>query len=326
MKQISFVIPCYNSEHTIGHVVAEIEKEFQGNDRYAYEIILVNDASPKDHTKETIFALEKENPHVVAVDLAKNFGQDSALMAGYSIAKGEYIVSLDDDGQNPASEAWKLLDKIEEGWDVVFGKYHVKKHSWFKNFGSRLNDLMADALLGKPKDLRLCSYFVMDRFVVEQMLTDKNSNPYIWGLMLRTTNRMTNVYIEHREREEGVSNFTLAKCLNLWMNGFISFSVKPLRISTIVGTLTACIGFLVGIIVVLKRLIIGEPVTGWTSLIVVQLVIGGVILMMLGLMGEYIGRMNISVNNTPQYVIREIRGRTKEGEKDAQSDSDHTQL
>lgn len=306
MKQISFVIPCYNSEHTIGHVVAEIEQEFAGNKRYEYEIILVNDASPKDDTLGAIRALAKENPHVKAVDLSKNFGQDSALLAGYSLAKGTYIVSLDDDGQNPASEAWKLLDKIEEGYDVVFGRYHVKKHSRLKNFGSRLNDLMADTLLGKPKNLRLCSYFVMDRFVAQQMSRDRNSNPYIWGLMLQATNRMTNVYIEHREREQGVSNFTLAKSIKLWMNGFISFSVKPLRLSALVGVLTAFVGFLFGVYFVGKRLFFGEPVEGWTSLMVVQLLLGGIILIMLGLLGEYIGRMNISVNHTPQYIIRSI--------------------
>lgn len=323
MKQISFVIPCYNSQKTVGHVVAEIEKEFSGNDRYQYEIILVNDASPKDDTWGTICELARTNPHVRAANLAKNFGQDSALMAGYSLAKGEYIISLDDDGQNPASEAWKLLDKIEEGWDVVFGQYHVKKHSRFKNFGSRVNDLMARALLDKPKDLRLCSYFIMDRFVVEQMLIDRNANPYIWGLMLRSTSKMTNIYIDHRVREEGRSNFTLAKCLKVWMNGFISFSVKPLRVSAIVGTLIAFFGFIFGVVITLRRLLYGEPVEGWTSLMVVQLMLGGIVMIMLGLLGEYVGRMNISVNNTPSYIIRNVY----EGEAtDEESNSSHSKL
>lgn len=314
-KMISFVIPCYNSELTIADVVDEIEKEFYRNDRYEYEIILVNDASPKDDTLGKIKQLAIENKRVRAVDLSKNFGQDSALMAGYSLARGQYIISLDDDGQNPASEAWKLLDKIEEGWDVVFGQYHVKKHSKFKNFGSCVNGLMATALLGKPKDLKLCSYFVMDRFVVDQMLKDKNATPYIWGLMLRSTNKLTNVYIDHRAREVGESNFTIRKCLQVWLNGFISFSVKPLRLSAIVGTLTAIIGFIVGLVLVGKRLICGEPVEGWTSLIVVQLLLGGIIMIMLGLLGEYVGRMNISVNNTPPYIIRDIYEDEQDKEK-----------
>lgn len=306
MKTLSFVIPCYNSERTIGHVVAEIDSEFLNNDRYEYEIILVNDASPRDNTLGEIRRLAAVNPRVTAVNLSKNFGQDSALMAGYSVAKGEYIVSLDDDGQNPATEAWKLLDKLEEGWDVVFGQYHHKKHSWIKNFGSQVNDWMAEILLDKPKKLRLCSYFVMDRFVVDEILKDRNSFPYIWGLILRTTDRITNIYIEHRAREEGRSNFTLIKCLKVWMNGFIAFSVKPLRFSTIVGTLVACLGFLYGIYVVLRQLICGEPVEGWSSMMTAVLLLGGIILVMLGLLGEYIGRMNINLNNTPQYIIRDI--------------------
>lgn len=306
MTDISFVIPCYNSELTIGSVVAEIDSVFENSTKYNYEIILVNDGSPKDDTLGTIRKLAKENKRVVAVNLSKNFGQDSALLAGYSVSKGEYVISLDDDGQNPAAESLKLLEKIEEGYDAVFGQYHEKKHSKFKNWGSNLNDKMANLLLNKPKDLRLCSYFVMNRFVVNQMLQDKNAFPYIWGLILRSTSNLANVYIDHRPRVEGKSNFTIAKCLQVWMNGFISFSVKPLRISSIIGALIAIIGFISGIVVIVQRLVFGEPVVGWTSLIATLLFLGGLILLMLGLIGEYIGRMNISINNTPQFIIRDI--------------------
>lgn len=306
MTDISFVIPCYNSELTIGSVVAEIDSVFENSTKYNYEIILVNDGSPKDDTLGTIRKLAKENKRVVAVNLSKNFGQDSALLAGYSVSKGEYVISLDDDGQNPAAESLKLLEKIEEGYDAVFGQYHEKKHSKFKNWGSNLNDKMANLLLNKPKNLRLCSYFVMNRFVVNQMLQDKNAFPYIWGLILRSTSNLANVYIDHRPRVEGKSNFTIAKCLQVWMNGFISFSVKPLRISSIIGALIAIIGFISGIVVIVQRLVFGEPVVGWTSLIATLLFLGGLILLMLGLIGEYIGRMNISINNTPQFIIRDI--------------------
>lgn len=328
MKMLSFVIPCYNSEHTVGHVVADIDKEFLNGKDYHYEIILVNDASPKDNTQAEIQRLAKENKRVTAVNLSKNFGQDSALMAGYFVAKGEYIISLDDDGQNPASEARKLIALLEEGWDVVFGRYHKKKHSILKNFGSKVNDVMAQILLDKPKDIKLCSYFAMDRFVVEEMLKDKNAFPYIWGLILRTTNRITNVYIKHEKREEGKTNFTLIKSIKVWLNGFIAFSVKPLRFSTILGTIIAVFGFLYGIYVILNQIIYEEPVTGWSSLMVAVLLIGGMVLVMQGLLGEYIGRMNINLNNTPQYIIRNVyTGDEPEGEmKYAGSDSHHSKL
>lgn len=324
MKMLSFVIPCYNSEHTIGKVVAEIDSVFLKNKKYRYEIILVNDSSPNDNTLGEIQRLARLNERVTAVNLSKNFGQDSALMAGYSLSKGDYIISMDDDGQNPAEEALKLLEKLEEGWDVAFGRYYQKKHSRFKNFGSKVNDIMACIMLDKPKGLRLCSYFAMDRFVVREMLKDRNSFPYIWGLILRSTNRITNVYIEHRAREEGKSNFTLLKCLKVWFNGFIAFSVKPLRFSAVMGTVIAVLGFLYGIYVVAKELINGEEVAGWSSLMTAVLLIGGIILIMLGLLGEYVGRMNISVNNTPQYIIRNIdTGNGPEGEAGYGGSDDH---
>ncbi|MFP3156362.1 glycosyltransferase family 2 protein [Lachnospiraceae bacterium ZAX-1] len=327
MKTLSFVIPCYNSQLTIAHVVEEIDHTFLNQEKYVYEIILVDDASPKDDTRGTIRRLALENKRVIAVYLSKNFGQDSALMAGYSIAKGDIVVSLDDDGQNPASQALKLLAKVEEGWDVAFGQYKQKKHSKFKNFGSKVNDIMARVLLDKPKNIRLCSYFAMNRFVMDEMLKDKNSFPYIWGLILRSTDHMTNVSIDHREREEGKSNFTLRKCLAVWFNGFIAFSVKPLRFSAILGVVIAIAGFLYGIYVILKQVFLGEPVAGWSSMMAAILLLGGIILMMLGLVGEYVGRMNISVNNTPQYIIRDVyTGENKEETADAGSDNYHSQF
>jgi undecaprenyl-phosphate 4-deoxy-4-formamido-L-arabinose transferase len=328
MKQLSFVIPCYNSEQTIARVVAEIDLVFADNHNYEYEIILVNDASPQDDTLKEIRHLSATNQRVTAINLSKNFGQDSALLAGYSLSRGDYVISLDDDGQNPAAEAQKMLDKIEEGWDVVFGRYHQKKHSRLKNFGSRMNDAMACLLLEKPRDLRLCSYFVMNRFVVLEMLKDKNSFPYIWGIILRTTSRITNVYIEHRAREEGESNFTFTKSVKVWMNGFLAFSVKPLRFSTIIGSFVAVLGFFYGLYVIIVQISQGETVTGWSSLMVALLLLGGLILIMLGLVGEYIGRMNINLNNTPQYIIRDIyTGSEPEGEaKHVRSDNHHSKL
>jgi len=307
MKCISFVIPCYNSELTIEKVVADIDANFKGNERYEYEIVLVNDGSPKDNTWGKIRELSEKNERVKALNLSKNFGQDAALLAGYSQAKGEYIVSLDDDGQNPAKEAWKLLDTAEEGkWDIVFGKYHKKKHSLIKNFGSALNDRVATWMLGKPKHIRLCSYYLMTDFVKKELIKDFNNFPYIWGRLLRITSNITNVYIEHDAREIGESNFTLWKSIKLFLNGFVGFSIVPLRISSIIGMLVAVAGFLEGIIIVLRTLLLGEQVEGWTSLMVVILILGGLVLVMIGLLGEYIGRINVNVIGTDAFIIREI--------------------
>lgn len=303
-KKLSFVIPCYYSERTISLVVKDIFTAFPTDD-YNYEIILVNDGS-KDNTFSVIKELADNSPQITAINLSKNFGQDSALMAGYSYASGDYIISLDDDCQNPPEEAHKLIDKIQEGYDVVFGKYHIKQHTAFKNWGSRLNDKMATVLLNKPKDLTLCSYFIMTSFVKNEMLRYESAFPYIWGLILRTTDHITNVYIDHKKREIGTTTFTISKLVMLWLNGFTSFSVKPLRLASIFGGLISLTGFILAIAMVIKQFIHPEPIVGWTSLICTILIVGGINMIMLGLAGEYIGRIFISQNKSPQFVIREL--------------------
>lgn len=313
MKKISFCIPCYKSEQTLPAVVEEINTTMQGlKDKYSYEIILVNDCSP-DGTFNTIEELAKQQDNIVGVDLAKNFGQHSALMAGFHFVTGDILVCLDDDGQTPANEVQKLLDEIEAGEDVVYAKYEHKKHSLFRNFGSFVNEKMAQFLLGKPKELYVSSYFAARRFIVDEMLKYDKSYPYIIGLVLRSTKRITNVVVNHREREIGRSGYTIGKLLGLWMNGFTAFSVKPLRISTWIGISCAMLGFLYGIFTIIKKLVLGDAVAvGFSALMASIMFIGGLILFMLGLLGEYIGRMYIGMNNAPQFVIRQT---TKEKEE-----------
>lgn len=303
-KKLSFVIPCYYSEKTISLVVEDILRAFPEKD-YNYEIILINDGS-EDNTYMVLHSLAENNPRITAVNLAKNFGQDAALMAGYTYATGDYIISLDDDCQNPPEEAHKLIARIEEGYDAVFGKYHVKQHSAFKNWGSRLNDKMATALLKKPKDLTLCSYFIMTSFVKDEMLRYDSAFPYIWGLILRTTDHISNVYIEHKRREIGDTTFTFGKLVMLWLNGFTSFSVKPLRLASLLGGFFSLLGFLLAVIMVIRQIIHPEPITGWTSLMCTLLIVSGINMMMLGLAGEYIGRIFISQNKSPQFVVRQV--------------------
>jgi undecaprenyl-phosphate 4-deoxy-4-formamido-L-arabinose transferase len=303
-KLISFVIPCYRSEQTIGRVVMEINKTMKALTQYTYEIVLVNDASP-DNTFEAIRALCGQQKNICAVNLAKNFGQHAALMAGFSYVKGDIVVCLDDDGQTPADEVGKLLDAIEEGADVVYARYGHKQHSGFRNFGSKVNELMTRVMLGKPKDLYLSSYFAAKRFVVEEMLRYQNPYPYVIGLVLRSTKKIVNVDVTHREREIGTSGYTVGKLLALWFNGFTAFSVKPLRIATVLGTLSACAGFLYGIYTIIKKFVNPDVVVGFSALMAATVFFGGLILLMLGIIGEYIGRIYISLNNSPQYVIRE---------------------
>ena len=304
MKKISFVIPCYRSEHTLPHVITEIQDKMKQLTEYEYDIFLINDCSP-DNTMGVIRKLCEANENIKGINFARNFGQHSALMAGLRHSDGEYVVCLDDDGQTPADEVDKLLAKLEEGYDAVYAKYDHKQHSAFRNLGSKVNELMTRIMLDKPKELYVSSYFAVKRFVVEDMIRYENSYPYVIGLVLRATKSITNVMVQHREREEGASGYTLKKLLGLWFNGFTAFSVKPLRIATVIGGGSACAGFLYGLYTIVKRLINPNVPMGFSSTMAAIVFFGGMIMVMLGLIGEYIGRIYISMNNSPQYVIRE---------------------
>ncbi len=305
MKKVSFVIPCYRSENTITGVVEEIEKAMAALKAvYDFEIILVNDSSP-DNTMGTIRKLCEERKNIIGIGFARNFGQHAALMAGLRQSTGDYVVCLDDDGQTPADEVSKLLDKLEEGYDAVYAKYEHKQHSGFRNLGSKVNELMTRVMLEKPKELFISSYFAVKRFIVEDMIRYENSYPYVIGLVLRSTKNITNVVVNHREREEGSSGYTLKKLFALWFNGFTAFSVKPLRIATCVGVFCACAGFLYGIYIILNRFLNPDVPLGYSSMMAALVFFCGMIMVMLGLIGEYIGRIYISMNSSPQYVIRE---------------------
>lgn len=301
---VSFVIPCYRSAKTIGKVVEEIGVTMEALKEYRYEIVLVNDASA-DETFEVIRNICAERENVCGINLARNFGQHAALMAGFHYVHGDIVVCLDDDGQTPADEVGKLLAKIGEGYDAVYARYAHKQHSVFRNFGSKVNEWMARVMLGKPKDLYLSSYFAVRRFVVEEMIRYTNPYPYVIGLVLRTTAKTANVDVSHREREIGTSGYTIGKLLALWFNGFTAFSIKPLRVATAVGAFASIAGFLYGIYTVIKKLVNPNVVIGFSSLMSAIVFIGGMVMLMLGIIGEYIGRIYISLNNSPQYVIRE---------------------
>ena len=307
--KVSFVIPCYRSAQTLPGVVEELQTAMEAMQEYDYEVILVNDCSPDD-TFEVIRRLSGENRRIRGINLARNFGQHSALMAGFRYGEGDIVVCLDDDGQTPAREVGKLLAGIRQGADVVYAKYNQKHHSGFRNWGSRINERMTRVMLGKPKDLYLSSYFAARRFVIEEVKRYENAYPYVIGLVLRTTGNIVNVEVTHRERAAGESGYTLGKLLALWFNGFTAFSVKPLRIATISGALCAMAGFLYGIYTIVKQIFITHPglVSGFSALMSVLVFMGGMLMLMLGLVGEYMGRMYISMNNSPQYVIREMVG------------------
>lgn len=305
---VSFVIPCYRSEQTITGVVEEIRQAMEKLPDYTYEVVLVNDCSPDD-TFGTIRQLCEKYDNIIGINLARNFGQHSAIMAGLHYTTGDLCVFLDDDGQTPADEVGKLLEAIARGADVAIASYDHKMHSHFRNWGSRLNERMMHIMLRKPKDLFVSSYFAVKRFVADSMLQYSNSYPYLPGLLLRATKNIVNVPVHHREREVGTSGYTLKKLIGLWFNGFTAFSVVPLRMATVAGVVSAFVGFIYGIYTIIRKLVDPNVLLGFSSLMAAILFIGGMLMIMLGLVGEYIGRIYISLNNSPQYVVRESVGK-----------------
>lgn len=321
---VSIVIPCYRSAEMIGGVVADINREMEKlQEKYRWEIILVNDCSP-DNTFDVIRELCREYTNICGINLARNFGQHAALMAGFHQVKGDILVCMDDDGQTPAFAIKDLLQGLEEGSDVVYAKYEHKHHNAFRNFGSRVNDLMLKFMLGKPADLYVSSFFAARRFIVDEMLRYQNAYPYVIGLVLRATRNIKNVTVEHQDRKAGESGYTLSKLLGLWFNGFTAFSEKPLRVATMIGTGCAFLGFLYGLYTIIKKLVNPMVPIGFSSLMSALMFIGGMLMLMVGLVGEYIGRMYICMNNAPQYVVREIVGE-EEGEKDTDQKEERVQ-
>lgn len=304
MRLISFVIPCYRSANTIADVVDEIGKTIVSHENDDYEVVLVNDCSPDD-TIDALKKIAKTNNHVMAIDMAKNFGQHAALMAGIRQTKGDIVVCLDDDGQTPPSEVYKLIDKLND-FDVCYASYEEKKHSLFRNWGSKVNGKMLEVMLDKPKWLYASSYFAMKRYIADEVIKYTNPYPYIMGLVLRSTNSITSAPVEHKERASGSSGYSISKLFSLWINGFTAFSVKPLRIASLMGVLCAIVGAIFSVWAVINKFTNPAAPIGWTTLIIVILIIGGLILFVLGLLGEYVGRMYISMNNSPQYVIKAI--------------------
>ncbi len=311
---ISIVIPCYNSEKTIGTVVDMCEEVIGGLDGYESEYILVNDSSP-DHTFEAIRKTAERHPNVTGVDLAKNFGQHNAIMAGLHLAKGDLIIGMDDDLQTHPSQIPLLLGKINEGYDVVFGIFEERKFSAVKNFMSAVATYIMWHMVKRPKGVESSNYWIIRRYIRDEVVQYTNPDPYISMLFFRTTSNVGNVPIRHFERNVGSSNYTFRKGLKLFLS-FMNFSVLPLRIATVMGAVFSAVGLLLSIIIVIRKLLNPSMVAGWASLITTMLILFGFNFLFLGVIGEYVGSVIYTLNRTPQYVVRTVvGGRTEDGDE-----------
>ena len=307
---ISFVIPCYRSEKTLSDVVESIQKTVATREGFQHEIILVNDASP-DGTWQVIENLSKTYDNIIGIDIAKNVGQQSAIMAGLRETRGDLVAVSDDDGQTPIETVFDFYDAmVENDYDIVCADYNRRgKRSILRRIGSWTNNMMTSYFMEKPEDLKLSVYFLAKRFVIDEMTRYNNAYPHMEGLIIRTTNNIGNVQVEQRERAEGESGYNFKKLFATWIDGLTSFSIKPLRFAAVLGIIFALVGFITILTLVIVKLVGPKMALGWTSLIASVLLIGGMIMFMLGVIGEYIGRIYLSLNQKPQYVIRTIIGK-----------------
>lgn len=302
--KISIVIPCYNSEKTIGQVVDELVETIK--EKLDYEIILVNDGSTIELWNIIKDIAKKYEPNVTGIKFAKNFGQHAALLAGYREAKGDVMIQMDDDGQCDPSAIFTLLEKIDEGYDIVFGKYKKAEKGLFRKLGSEINRRMCISLIDMPSNLHPTSISAAKRYVVDEMIKYDKPYPYIGGLFFRTTSNICDVEVPHRKRAFGKSNYTLRKLIKLWVNGFTAFSVKPLRFASTAGVLSAFVGLIFAIIIVVRKILGVGVLAGWSSMMSLMLILCGLVMLMLGIIGEYIGRVYICLNNSPQYVVSDV--------------------
>ncbi len=309
---LSVVIPLFRSAGSIERVVAGLATLTIAG---GMEIVLVNDGSPDDVLGACRRILANSPVPVTVVDLSRNFGEHNAVMTGLREARGRWVVTMDDDGQNPPSEVPKLLAAAQQGgYDVVFGRYAAKQHAIWRNLGSWFANRVAEAVLDKPRGLYLSSFRCLNRFVVGQIVRYEGPYPYIDGLILQCTRSLASVPVEHRTRDAGRSGYTVRKLVRLWMNLFVNFSILPLRLATFLGLGMGAVGLL-GIVLVLVLYFTGRgPAFGWGSLMASLLMFSGTQLVMLGLIGEYLGRTYLSANRRPQAVVRGIaRSRAAEG-------------
>lgn len=308
MGRLSFVIPVYNGAETVTAVVDEIHAEFRD---MPIEVVLVNDGS-RDGSERVCNALRERYPDTLTyVHLARNFGEHGATLAGLRHATGDRVAILDDDGQNPPSEVRRLDEALRGGpHDVVYGRYRTKRHSFLRNLGSRFNDRMATWMLRKPRDLYLSSFKVLDRFLVDEITRYEGAFPYIDGLILRATANIGQIDVDHRDRAHGRSGYTAGKLAALWLNMFLNFSIAPLRLSALLGVAMSAVSLLLLVGIVIDKLYINPELTrGLPTVLALIVFFAGLQLVILGAIGEYLGRLFLDHSKMPQCVVRYVARR-----------------
>jgi len=310
-RTVTIVIPVFNGSPTITKLVTECIQSFE--EFFDLEIVLINDCS-EDNSYDVCLCIQERYPSTITfLSLSKNFGEHNAVMAGLHHSSGDFVVTLDDDGQNPPQEALNLINyAVKENLDVVYSYYPKKKHNLVRNLYSWLNGKVANLMLRKPVGLYLSSFRSMSRFTVQEIIKYDLPYPYVDGLILRSISNIGALETKHKSRISGKSGYTFKKLFRLWLNMFTNFSVLPLRIASFLGFVFALLGMLIGVFTLYERFLNPNLPVGWATIAVLCSILGGVQLMALGMIGEYLGRIFLGMNRQPQFIVRELHSRNME--------------
>ena len=303
---ISIIIPVFNSENTIEILIDNIVEGL--GKHYEFEIILINDSSV-DRSEEKCKKLVEKYSNVVLYSLSKNVGEHNSVMAGLNKCTGDYAVIMDDDLQHSVDSLLELIKfgiKEKNNFDVVYTYYDKMKYNFFRNLGRKFNNFIANLLLDKPKFLYLSSFKLINRFLITEIVKYKSPFTYIDGIILGITSRIGRIKVEHSQRAYGKSGYTLKKLLQVWSSMFTGFSVVPLRLSLILGSMLSILGFIFALLTLIERIIDNTVPSGYAAIIIAVTIFAGAILIALGLLGEYVGRIFVSLNHKPQFIIRNV--------------------
>jgi polyisoprenyl-phosphate glycosyltransferase len=301
----SIIIPVYKSETIVSKTIEATVEELSNLD-INFEIILINDGSP-DNSWNVIKTLAKQYKEVQAINLVKNYGQHNAVLCGFEYSKGDYVITMDDDLQNPPSEIIHLINKIKDSdYDLVFGKFKVKKHASYRKLGSKLIGYLNYKVFNKPKDITLTNFRIIRKDVIERVLQHKTAYPYIPGLVLMYASNISNTLVEHHSRAEGESNYTLKKILSLMSRLLINYSSYPLRVLSTIGLIVSGISFFTGMFYLVYGLFFDTSIEGWTTLVVLISFLGGFIIALLGVIGEYLSRILDQLSSEHSYFVKEV--------------------
>ena len=320
----SVIVPCYNTQEIFDTELQEIQKVFsEVLHTDAFEVVLVNDCSPDPAALPFLKEMQKKYSFVKLIDLVKNTGQANAEVAAMHYTSGDIVINLDDDMQTHPKNIPLLLEKLEEGYDVVLGKYFQKKHSGFRNLLTHMDDRFEEVFLNKPKGMAFTSFWVARRTIVNEIMNYRYAYSFMEGLFLRTTRNIANVEIEHFERTEGKSGYSFKSLVKLWSN-FTNFTVKPLRIAGVAGILMTLFAFLFAVVTIVRRIADPTVPQGYSALVCLMLFFFGMTMIMLGIIGEYVGRIFMCINSEPQFIVKKVyehEARNEVNEHGASSDS-----